>query len=100
MTVLSQMLNNESSRNSKIFIFRNMALNALYSNVGKVRRHCIPFRYLCTKGRDYDVIVIGGGHAGTEASAASARMGAKTLLITHKKSTIGMSINFAANFLL
>lgn len=37
----------------------------------------------------YDVIVIGGGHAGTEACAASARMGAKTLLVTHKKETIG-----------
>lgn len=42
----------------------------------------------------YDVIVIGGGHAGCEAAAASARMGAKTALITHKISTIGtMSCN-------
>lgn len=40
----------------------------------------------------YDVIVIGGGHAGAEASAASARMGAKTMLITHKKETVGKSI--------
>ena len=41
-----------------------------------------------------DVLVIGGGHAGTEAALAAARMGAQTLLITHRLSTIGqMSCN-------
>lgn len=44
--------------------------------------------------KSFDIIVVGGGHAGCEACAAAARMGAKTALITHKISTIGeMSCN-------
>src|SRR3979411_2748266 len=42
----------------------------------------------------FDVIVIGGGHAGGEAAAAASRMGAKTALVTHRVATIGaMSCN-------
>ncbi|MGW8248480.1 MAG: FAD-dependent oxidoreductase, partial [Acidiferrobacterales bacterium] len=36
----------------------------------------------------FDVIVIGGGHAGTEAAAAAARMGVRTLLLTHNVETL------------
>src|SRR5262249_56208099 len=42
----------------------------------------------------FDVIVIGGGHAGCEAAAAAARMGASTVLVTHRFATVGaMSCN-------
>jgi len=44
--------------------------------------------------RNWDVIIIGGGHAGCEAASAAARLGAATLLLTHRASTIGeMSCN-------
>src|SRR5574338_354839 len=47
-----------------------------------------------TERESFDVIVIGGGHAGCEAAAAAARMGAETALVTHRFATVGaMSCN-------
>ena len=46
------------------------------------------------KHHDYDVIVVGGGHAGTEAALVAARMGARVVLVTHRFDRIGeMSCN-------
>ncbi|TEB24945.1 glucose-inhibited division protein A subfamily [Coprinellus micaceus] len=57
-------------------------------NVG-VNQRLLRFRRAASTSSCYDVCIIGGGHAGCEAAAASARTGAKTLLLTQKLETIG-----------
>src|SRR3954451_19340830 len=49
---------------------------------------------MISREESFDVVVVGGGHAGCEAASAAARLGAKTVLITHRFATIGaMSCN-------
>jgi tRNA uridine 5-carboxymethylaminomethyl modification enzyme len=58
------------------------------------RRASINCPVMSEEPRKYDVVVVGGGHAGCEAAAAAARLGARTLLLTHRRATIGeMSCN-------
>jgi tRNA uridine 5-carboxymethylaminomethyl modification enzyme len=66
----------------------NIQLNPVKLNPKKLNKKTMDFP------NNFDVIVIGGGHAGTEASLASARLGKKTLLLTHNIETLGqMSCN-------
>jgi hypothetical protein len=70
---------------------------AALSTKGAAVRHGERARFYGRKvvmSNQFDVIVIGGGHAGSEAAAAAARVGARTLLLTHSLGTIGeMSCN-------
>jgi len=68
-----------------------MKIRASLSNLYYKKQRLLQ-RLITNNAREekFNVIVIGGGHAGTEASTAAVRMGAKTLLVTQKKNTIGI----------
>lgn len=68
-------------------------LSSLYSPTKCIEVTKVSSRLNSSISREensFDVVVVGGGHAGTEASTAAARMGCKTLLLTHKIETIGI----------
>src|SRR6202171_6028844 len=88
-----------------LFHVKQRALQPPNGSVHAKHRVTRTYRFRVLRSRDknpamfsgkesFDVIVIGGGHAGSEAASAAARMGAKTALVTHRFATIGaMSCN-------
>ena len=74
---------------------RTCAVTRAHLLTPAVRRRYIRAQWLTApRPSRFDVVVIGGGHAGCEAAAAAARMGAATALVTHRAATIGaMSCN-------
>ena len=86
----------ERSREIAVFIsdLLKPTFHRLLSRVYTVRPITRWCAFMTTHPNAYDVIVIGGGHAGTEAALAAARAGVRTLLITHSIDTLGqMSCN-------
>ena len=65
----------------------NIAVGLMVTGPGGIRWLSMP----AAGTKKYDTVVIGGGHAGTEAATAAARAGAQTLLITQRLDTIGMA---------
>ena len=79
------------------FRFQPKALASTLKSIKISRFTLCRCRSTITQGSqaEYDVVIVGGGHAGTEAACTAARMGRKTLLVTHKVDTIGMILHIA-----
>jgi tRNA uridine 5-carboxymethylaminomethyl modification enzyme len=77
----SKLLRESHKRSALLLSLQTLSRNASLTAESRKQLETAP---------SYDVLVIGGGHAGSEACTAAARAGAKTVLVTPKKSTIGV----------